>query len=518
MSNNTEYGFDLKQLAHDVALYTCMLGAVTVNMIALLAYRNIQKQGTIDLLRGLAVSDLLIPVAMAVNMIRISGCKLPASDNHLMFAGTLSVGSLLLVVVDQLVKVIFPLHHSILMTTTRARLLVVTSWIVSGIFVYGIPEAVSLYHHMTRNKKRAATNNRDCSQILSGKAFTVSIWIWVALTGAIMVAVCAIYVKICVEARRSFQFQTHGSRVTSKQTRKQQKAVTTTILLLLNVVIFLGPLVLTWGMIAYNSTRNQGMQTKRMNMSDSNEWLVKNGSSSKQGKDTLIATSFNAKPGRWRTFSQQVKTTRVEPTDFAVPTQSVVSELTTFMAEETKSPSINSLIDDEASSTDMTTDSSSKDRMNTLTKREEHKPVKVNDESTSNLRFMTGDYDTFDTSTVVAISLRSTIDYVKKSNIRTAMMGDLPSTSTWNEDFDFEITTPGQDDMSKGRMASQTAKYEDAFENNMPSNINPDSNEPFTWQKEIIRILSLLNPIMDPIIICLRMNDIKAQYRQLFVI
>ena len=238
-------------ILYDVTFCITLLAAVVMNCIALVTYRRVSKGPTVHFLRNLAVVDMMVPLCLLLSMVTFSGCSLYSTDIGLMFAGTVSTFSVLLLVADQLVMIFYPLHYRIMFDGRKVGVLIASAWFFPLITVYGIPAAVSYFRNIKRRQLNIRGQDDSCVTTLNSKIFTVSVWVWVSFTSVIGVSISVMYLKMYIIVRQSLlQSSMRSNMELSKRIRSNKKALITTALLLANIFIFWGPLIVNWSSIA----------------------------------------------------------------------------------------------------------------------------------------------------------------------------------------------------------------------------------------------------------------------------
>ncbi|XP_062280114.1 trace amine-associated receptor 8c-like [Scomber scombrus] len=127
----------IKTLLYCIAVLTVTLNLLVV--ISISHFRQLHTTTNIFLL-SLAVSDLLVGVALMPTAIALQSCWFPGKITcALLFLLALilvssSVGSMVLISVDRYVAICAPLHYSSMITTKRAKICVSLCWICSVIY------------------------------------------------------------------------------------------------------------------------------------------------------------------------------------------------------------------------------------------------------------------------------------------------------------------------------------------------------------------------------------------------
>ena len=143
-TNNTSapydrYGVSFSIPAIAIVIWLMLPLPSVVNILALLAYRNISRKLTVYFLRNLAVVYLMtcVPYIMFYAFNYEGTCAMILFGNTLIYNVAVAVSSTLILVIDQSIAIIKPLRYRVAMTTSKAIFAIAMCWFIPAFGVYG---------------------------------------------------------------------------------------------------------------------------------------------------------------------------------------------------------------------------------------------------------------------------------------------------------------------------------------------------------------------------------------------
>ena len=215
--------------------------AIVLNIVALIAYRKVQRKPTVYFLRNIAVVDLIVPVYWFIRFALANTlCNLVFHILLLIHGASVAVTSIVILITDQLLTIVYPLRYPIFMSKSKSISLIISAWLLPAVSTFGVAFIIQYIVYVEEYPqlvKQYQKNVTFCSAVINEYIYNVPLLGLALLTSVSIVAILLMYLKIYSIARRS-----NSSLSADAQTySKNKKALVTTLIILGNLVVFWCP-------------------------------------------------------------------------------------------------------------------------------------------------------------------------------------------------------------------------------------------------------------------------------------